>query len=77
MKNLLTQWELRKKTDPKLELSRLVLLGVFDRAIGGWLAALLFSAAGPSRRRSNHQGSEPSGVEPSWVETSGARAIRD
>ena len=75
MKNLLTQWELRRKTDPKLEFSRLVLLGFLDRAIGGWLAALLFSSAGPSRWRSNHQGSEPSGIEPSWVGTSGAQAI--
>ena len=68
MKNLLTQWELKKKTDLKLELSRLVLLSFLDRAIGMWPAALLFSAAGPSRQRSNHQGSEPSELEPSRIE---------
>ena len=73
MKNLLTQWELRRKTDPKLELSRLVLLGFLDRAIGVWPAALLFSVAGPSRRRSNHQGSEPSELEPSGIEPSEVR----
>ena len=34
--------------------SRLVLLGFLDRAVGGWPAVLPFSAAKPSRRRSNH-----------------------
>ena len=77
MKNLLTLWELKRKTDSKLDFSRLVLLGFLYRAIGGWLAALLFSSARPSRQSSNHQGSEPSGIEPLWVGISGVRAIRD
>ena len=68
MKNLLIQWELRRKTDPKLELSGLVLLGYLDRAISGWLVALLFSAVKPSSRRLNHQGSEPLELEPSGIE---------
>ena len=54
-----------------------MLLGFLDKAIGGWPAALLFSAAGPSRWRSNYQRSEPLGVKPLWIGTSGARAIRD
>ena len=77
MKNLLTKWELRRETDLKLEFSKLVLYGFLDRVIGDWLVALLFSSAGPSRRRSNHQGSEPLGIKPSWVGTSRARTIRD
>ena len=35
----------------------------------------MFSDTGPSCRRSNHQGSEPLGVEPLSVRTSGGRAI--
>ena len=52
-----------------------MLHGFSDRAIGGWPAALLFSAIGPSRQRSNHQGSELLGVKLSWVRTSGGPAI--
>ena len=56
MKKLLTQWELRRKTDPNLELSRLVFLVFLDRAIGGWLVALLFSATRSSCRSSSYCG---------------------
>ena len=47
-----------------------MLLGFFDRAIGEWPAALLFSVVGPSRHRSNHQGSEPLGIKLSEVKLS-------
>ena len=67
MKNLLTQWELRRKTDPKLEPRGLLLLGFVAEAVK-WPAALPSGAAGPSRRRSNHRGSGPSGVELSKVQ---------
>ena len=61
MKNLLTQWELRKKTDLKLEPRGLLLLGFVTEAVK-WPAALPSSAAEPSCWRSNHCGSEPSEV---------------
>ena len=59
MKNLLTQWELKKKTDPKLEPRGLLLFGFVTEAVK-WPAALLSGATGPSRRRSNRRGSGPS-----------------
>ena len=90
MKNLLTQWELRRKTDHKLEPRGLLLLGFLAEAVK-WPSALLPGAAGPSRRRSNHRGlgpsrvagrafilycrTKPSEVEPSWVETIVSQAV--
>ena len=59
MKNVLTQWELRRKTDPKLEPRGLLLLGFVVEAVK-FPATLPFSAVGPSRQRSNRRGSEPS-----------------
>ena len=59
MKNLLTQWELRKKTNPKLEPQGLLLLGFVTEAVK-WPAALLSGAAGPSRRSLNRRRSGPS-----------------
>ena len=63
MKNLLTQRELRRKTDHKLEpRGLLLLLGFVGRAVGKWPAALLSGSPGPSCRRSNHRGLGPSRV---------------
>ena len=55
MKNLLTQWELRRKTDPKLKPWGLLLFGFFAEAVK-WLAALLSGAARPSCWRLNYRG---------------------
>ena len=70
MKNLLTQWELRRKTNPKLGASWLLLFGFFIRAVGKKPAVFPFDAVEPSRQRSNHYG-----LGPLSVETIGARAI--
>ena len=67
MKNVLTQWELRRKTDPKLEpRGLLLLLDFLARAVGRWPAALLLGAAGPSHRRLSHRRSGPSEVKLSY-----------
>ena len=63
---------MRKKTDLKLKLSKLMLLGFLDRAIGGWLATLLFGTIGLSYWDLNHQGSKLLRVELLWIGTSGA-----
>ena len=75
MKNLLTQWELRRKTDFKLEPQGLLLLGLVAEAVK-WPAALPFGAAGPSRWRSNRRGSGPSWVKLSQVKLSWANSLR-
>ena len=59
MKNFLTQWVLRRKTNLKLEPRGLALLGFIAEAVK-WPAALSFSATGPSRRSSSYRGLGPS-----------------
>ena len=62
MKNLLTQWELKKKTDLKLEpRGLLLLLGFFARVAG---RAFVWRC-----------GAEPLEVKPSWVGTIAGQAI--
>ena len=62
MKNFLTQWELRRKTDPKLKLQDYCFFLTFlvERRMAG---RAFVCTAGPSRRRLNRWGSKPSGVK--------------
>lgn len=53
MKNLLTSWELRRKTNPKLEPWGLLFLSFFAKAVN-WPAARPFDTTKPSCQRSNH-----------------------
>ena len=64
MKNLLIQWELRRKTD--LQAGEATISCLFVLSAGSSRPrTLLFGTAGPSHRRSNHGGSGPSELEPS------------
>ena len=64
MKNLLTQWELRRKTDLQAKEVTMSCLLV-PSAGSSRLPTLLFGIARPSRWRSNHRGSGPLELKPS------------
>ena len=64
MKNLLTQWKLRKKTDLQAGEATMSCLLV-PSAGSSRPPTFLFGTAGPSRQRLNHCGSGPSEFEPS------------
>ena len=79
MKNLLTQWELKRKTDHKLgPLGYRFLVFLLDPLVGGWPRFCLVlrdhrgsepSWVGAIVGR-DHRGSGPWGVEPLWVKPS-------